>query len=371
MPFFLILFLLIGAGWFYVSLRAYHCLGWFFKKAKYWPVLLCFCLFLLVALLGFSVKSLEFGPVAGYCVALIIYLLLFTLGADSVLLLLRLFGKRPGPFTLYRGVAGICVAALAVLTVIGGGINARTNRITEYDVSAEGKADFGSLKIAMISDLHLGSVGSESRPEGIVAEINAQSPDIVCIAGDFFDSSFDSIKDPDSAREALLKLNPKHGIYMCLGNHDAGATFEKMLSFAESCGIRVLKEEYAVIENRAIIIGRLDRSPIGGSGSLKRGELSAIMPENEGNLPIIVLDHNPGRIGEYENTEVDLVLCGHTHRGQMFPGSAVTNLMYEIDYGHLESTESTPDVIVSSGIGYWGMAVKVGSKSEIVVVTVS
>ena len=85
-------------------------------------------------------------------------------------------------------------------------------------------------------------------------------------------------------------------------------------------------------------------------------------------LPVVVMDHNPAHIGEY-GPDVDLILCGHTHKGQILPGSLITSRMYTVDYGYYRAGESSPQVIVSSGVGAWGMPMRVGTDCEIVKIT--
>jgi predicted MPP superfamily phosphohydrolase len=85
-------------------------------------------------------------------------------------------------------------------------------------------------------------------------------------------------------------------------------------------------------------------------------------------MPVIVMEHNPARIGEYGG-EVDLILAGHSHRGQMFPGSLITRAMFAVDYGHYQKDADSPHVIVTSGVSTWGPPMRVGTNSEIVVIT--
>lgn len=148
-------------------------------------------------------------------------------------------------------------------------------------------------------------------------------------------------------------------------NHDSGETLNKMLDFLSRSNINVLNDEHVIIDSRLTLIGRLDGSPIGGYGDMSRKDLREIMPQTDGTLPVVVLDHNPANIGEY-GSEVDLVLSGHTHKGQIFPGSLFTKTMFDADYGHYQKDESSPHLVVSSGAGTWGMPMRVGTDSEIV-----
>ena len=132
----------------------------------------------------------------------------------------------------------------------------------------------------------------------------------------------------------------------------------------------MLRESYTVIDERLVLIGRLDGSPIGDYSEGKRGKLSEFFVRNDAEMPVIVMDHNPARIDEY-TTEADLILCGHTHKGQVFPGGILTDLMYTVDYGYYRKDTQSPHVIVSSGIGWWGPPMRVGTNSEIVSVRFS
>ena len=137
--------------------------------------------------------------------------------------------------------------------------------------------------------------------------------------------------------------------------------------------INNLKDQAITVDERFVLVGRVDASPIGGygNGEVKRNEnLDEILHGTNSELPVVVMDHNPARADGYGN-EVDLILCGHTHRGQVFPGSLITGLMYTVDYGHYQKDANSPHVVVSSGVGTWGLPMRVGSDCEVVRVRLS
>ena len=113
------------------------------------------------------------------------------------------------------------------------------------------------------------------------------------------------------------------------------------------------------------LFGRVDPSPIGGFGELKRKEITESIASLDPKLPVVVMDHTPSNIEQY-GENVDLVLAGHTHKGQIFPGSLITNAVFVVDYGHYQKDTVSPHVIVTSGVGTWGMPMRVGSNNEIV-----
>ena len=374
----LFLLLLLGGIGYYISRRIYQGLKSFFKNIRFIPILIIIYTLVFFLILGFAKSMLPFsanvklvlGVISAYCMGIFLYLLLFTLTAEILTLVPRLLKLAFTKHRFFNGIVMISVLLLTSITCIGGFINARQIDHVSYNIELESKQDISDLKIVMISDLHLGSIGSEGRLDEIVSEINSQNPDIICIAGDFFDTDFSAINDPNSAIKTLKGLKSTYGVYAALGNHDGGNTHGQMVDFLEDCNINLLEDECEIIDNRLILIGRLDASSIGGYGDKKRSELSSFFTRENSSLPVIVLDHNPARIDEY-TTEADLILCGHTHKGQVFPGSLITGLMYTVDYGYYQKDAESPQVIVSSGIGTWGPPIRVGSNSEIVSINFS
>lgn len=221
------------------------------------------------------------------------------------------------------------------------------------------------MNIILISDLHLGAVHSEKRLKTIVEKINQLEPDIVCIAGDLFNDDYYAIQDPEAAIGLFQRIKSKYGVFACLGNHDSGKTFDQMMSFLQRSNITLLNDEYVIIDERLILFGRVDSAPIGGFGGLKRKDITEQIASLDANLPVVVMDHTPNRLEEYRK-EIDLVLSGHTHKGQIFPGNLITKAVFEVDYGHSQKDAASPHIIVTSGAGTWGMPMRVGTTNEIV-----
>lgn len=357
-----VLLVVVGGSNFYLAKRLWQFLGHFFPNLSVFVLIGLFFLFVLVLTVGFFrsllplpafVKQALGGANAGW-MGIFVYLLLFFLLCDGAYLAVRLFRAVDRfPF--------LCAALVLTAAVCCYGFcHAARIQQKDYDVTVSGAED---MTILLISDLHLGAVGSEKRLPEMVEKINALEPDLVCIAGDFFDNDFEAIRDPEAAEAAMKNLQSTYGVWACLGNHDGGSTAADMRSFLDRCGVTVLRDEYAVIDGKLILAGRLDPSPIGGYGGSTRQALD--LDGADPRLPLVVLDHNPAHIGEY-GEETDLILCGHTHRGQLFPAGLVTDRMYTVDYGYYRADEHSPQVIVSSGVGTWAMPMRVGSDCEIV-----
>ena len=368
----IILFVLIG-GNSYIALRLYQGINHIFPQTNIKICILIGIFIVVIFILGFMRSFLPvsvtrkniLGVINSYWMGIFVYLLLYFLVADIILLLLRLTKVMPNPLTqnIYF-FSGMLVVLLTSVTVIYGNYNARQIKHVSYDIQLE-KNLASEYKIVLISDLHLGALGSAKQLSNIVESINSLQADIICIAGDIFDNDYYAIDNPKKAIHLLKSITAKYGVYACLGNHDAGGTLGKMLDFLKDSNITVLNDDYLVIDESLILIGRLDSSPIGGFGDMSRKNFAEVVAEIDLKLPIIVMDHNPANISEYGN-EVDLVLAGHTHRGQIFPGSLFTRAMFTVDYGYYRKDSKSPHILVTSGVGTWGMPMRLASNSEIV-----
>jgi len=297
-------------------------------------------------------------------VGFFLYFLMFFLLSDIVLLIGKMTKIIPTVAPQTFIFIGWIVLTLATCMAVYGTFNGRQIKRVLYTVQIEKETPLKNLNIVLISDTHLGYQNDEKWLAKIVENINALKPDIVAIAGDIFNDNFRALSNPNEAVRTLQSIKSTYGVYACWGNHDGGNTFDEMLRFLERGNVRVLQDEYFVVEDKFIIIGRKDSSPIGDQGEARK-ELSSVLEGIDAGMPIIVLDHNPANIKEYGN-DIDLILCGHTHRGQMFPSNLVTNFVFTVDYGHYQRDANSPHVVVTSGAGLWGPPFRIGTNNEIV-----
>lgn len=310
-----------------------------------------------------------FFTIAHYGLGIILYIVMIFNFASLLILLARILSLLPTPIPKTVILAtGAIAFSLAIALSLYGSINGAAIRTKHYIVHLAG-SDGGQepLKITLVSDIHLGYVVSENRLERIVARINTTTPDIVCFAGDIFDGDITSLENPTRLQELLQNIDAKLGVYACLGNHDAGPHYLEMLNFLEEAGVMLLQDETILVDNRVLLVGRKDSSPIGNQGAARVAAMT--LPENN-TLPVIVMDHQPGNIKEY-GSETDLVLCGHSHRGQMFPFNLISKATYLVDYGYYTSPETGTQFIVTSGVGTWGPPFRIGSNNEVVAIQVS
>jgi len=367
---FTIIIITYGGANVYIALRLYQWLSLLFPQIN--PAVF-YCIFALIALstfLGFlpihaGVRKVI-NWIGAHWMGIYVYLLIFCLAADCIVLLCSLTGIIPRPLPqsaiFFRGLAAILLTA----GVFSYGIyNANQIKFANYDVTIETNKLTDDVRIVLISDLHLGAVNSERNLEKVIRGVNSLEPDVVCIAGDIFNGDINILSNPSRAMELLSEIKAEHGVYASLGNHDGGRSFDEMVRFLSQCNIKLLNDEYETVDGRLLLLGRVDPSPIGGFSGTRRADIADILSSIETDLPIVVMDHNPARIEEY-TSEVDLILSGHTHKGQLFPGSLITHAMFSVDYGYRQKDADGPHVIVTSGAGTWGPPIRVGTNNEIV-----
>ncbi|MED4402431.1 metallophosphoesterase [Metabacillus fastidiosus] len=283
------------------------------------------------------------------------YFLIFLLPLANLFVFLMRFTNIQREKVTKR--TGFAVMAIVCCLFIYGAYNAYTPVVRTYEINipkhVEGKKEFN---IVMASDMHFGVLSGSKHAENLVKEINSLNPDFVLFPGDIID---------DDLNMFLAKGIPpilkqiKAPVYMSLGNHDREVTEELMKSFRES-GMDVLFDEVLVLDNGITLVGRKDK----GYREEVRLKLNDLMKNVDLNKPVILMDHQPYDFDIAEENGVDLLVSGHTHRGQIAPGHLITQKIYENDWGYLR--KGNLHTIVSSGYGFWGTPIRIGSQSEIV-----
>lgn len=281
-------------------------------------------------------------------------------------------------------ITGTCCVILIASVSVYGVLHVRHIRTTPYEVTVEKTCEGREeLKIALVADLHLGySIGTWQMRE-MAKKINAQHPDLVCIAGDIFDNEYEALDDPEELIRIFQSIESTYGVYACYGNHDiqekilAGFTFDsnqkkmsdkRMDEFLEKAGIVLLRDETICIDDAFYLCGRPD-AKVPGRDITERKSPKALTDEIDLSKLFIVIDHEPSELQELADAGVDIDLCGHTHNGQMFPANLIMPLLWENPYGYLN--KGGMHSIVTSGIGLFGPNMRVGTDSEIAVIHVS
>jgi predicted MPP superfamily phosphohydrolase len=241
-------------------------------------------------------------------------------------------------------------------------LNIRTERVVikTHKIPEE----IGRLRIVHISDVHVGLIVGEKRLMRILAEIKNASPDILVSTGDLVDGQIDNIT---KLADLFKEIQPAFGKFAVTGNHEFYAGMDQALNFTKKAGFRVLRGE-GIATGGIINIAGVD-DPDG-----KRYNLYIDMPEKEllSSLPAdkftILLKHRP-EVDNDAQVFFDLQLSGHTHKGQIFPFSIITELYYR-NTTHAGKLRLVNDsyLYVSRGTGTWGPPMRFLSPPEVTVI---
>lgn len=325
--------------------------------------------------------------ISNYWLGTLVYIFLIVLFADMGRMILKwtkwISNEKLSSRRMFVVAGGICIVLIGSISVYGI-FNARHIRTTTYDVNIEKDGgNLDDLKIVLVSDLHLGYSIGDDHMEQMVEKINKINPDIILIAGDIFDNDYDALYHPNYLIKKLREMQSKYGVYACYGNHDiqekilVGFTFPgekkkqsdlRMDKFLEKANIKLLRDEAVLIDNSFYLVSRPDyKCP--GRDIEKRKTPKQITKELDKTKPILVMEHEPKEIEELEKAGADMQLSGHTHDGQIWPETWLIHCFWKNPYGYIK--EGDLHSIVTSGIGVYGPAMRVGSKSEICEINVS
>lgn len=230
-------------------------------------------------------------------------------------------------------------------------------KVREVEVEIEGLDT--PKTIALISDVHVGKMIQGEFVRGVVDRINTLNADIVVIVGDLVDENIEFVKD------FLLPLNDlqsKEGVYYVSGNHEYYHGIKSISAFLKTLNLTIL-------ENQNIELQSFNLAGVSDLAGRRFGilppDLSAARNGLNPNKPSILLAHQPKFVRHNDVSDFDLVLCGHTHAGQVFPLSIFVWLDQHYVHG-LYQVDSKTQLYVSSGVGFWGPAMRFLAPSEIV-----
>jgi predicted MPP superfamily phosphohydrolase len=307
--------------------------------------------------------------IGGFWMGFMLYAFLLLLISDISLPFLRVTRliNRENVF-IFKKWSFLLTVVISSLFIIGGFINAIIPVIRKYDIVIDKTAgNVRNLRIAAVSDIHLGSIIRKRSMKKLSDMLQKAKPDIVFLLGDIVDGEIGPV-----LRDDLLKYftcpRCRNGLLAITGNHEYIGGASVTIPYIERHGIRILKDEVVTLDGGIQIIGRIDRDGYRFDRK-ERLPLKDLIKQVDRNKPVILLDHQPLRLEETEKEGVDLQLSGHTHNGQMFPLNYVTRMIYEVSYGYKRKGNS--QIIVSSGFGIWGPRIRSGSRSEVLLINIT
>lgn len=258
-----------------------------------------------------------------------------------------------------KAVGVLASIGLCALIVLFGYMHTKNIHIKKYNISLGGNNEY---RIALISDIHLGSFVNEKHVRRMVREINGTEPELVVISGDIFDVDNSMLTRPEELKrisKLLRQIKAKDGVYAVVGNHDPEVSDKAFRRFLKASKIRLLDND-AVVLSKLTLVGRTDEA------NNERAPLADILQKTDTGKPIVVLDHKPENIKDAAEHGVDLVLCGHTHRGQLFPITLFTKWANGKNCFYGYSKNGNTHSIITSGVGFFELPVRIGTSNEIV-----
>lgn len=251
----------------------------------------------------------------------------------------------------------LCVLAAVLAINVYGYFEARSIRV-EKIVIRTAKLPPGTerLRIAQISDVHLGLLLRGKRLADILGKVEAENPDILVSTGDLVDGNMEKI---DGLPAMFGKLRPRLGKYAITGNHEVYAGLSEALAAEKSFGFVMLSGEVKTVGNVLNIVG-VDDPATGLPEDEKH-----ILEKAQNGLFTLFLKHRPDPLSETLGL-YDLQLSGHTHYGQLFPFRLISGLFYPLQNGPYFLPKGSI-LYTSRGSGTWGPPIRVLAPPEVTI----
>lgn len=262
--------------------------------------------------------------------------------------------------------AGVMLTATASAGV--GIFQARQSpRIRRLDVPVQGLPEgLDGLRIAQLSDIHVGPTISAADLEEMVELTMAERPEMIAITGDLVDGLVEDLRQDVSA---LSRLQASLGVFYVTGNHEYYWNGEAWAKEVERLGLQVLLNRHTVIERggaQMVVAGVADVQAERFVPA-HRSDPEAALANAPNDAFTLLLAHQPKSVQPAWEAGADLVLAGHTHGGQFFPISLLSTPIHRYSHGLYE--EGGRLVHVSAGAGYWGPPLRLGVPRELNLLT--
>lgn len=254
-----------------------------------------------------------------------------------------------------------CAIGLTVIILALGYKNYQNPDINRFDIQTDKKIS-SPIKVVAVSDVHLGVGTNKTILKRYVNMINAEQPDLIIIAGDLIDNSVEPLF-LQNMQEELSCLKAPMGIFMAPGNHEYISNIDSCQKFLNQTPVKMLRDSIVRLDCNLNIICRDDKH------NRNRKPLEELMRSADKNAVYLLLDHQPFDVAKKDSLGIDIQFSGHTHRGQVWPVSLITDALFEQSHGYRKWDNS--HVYVSSGLSLWGAPFRIGTNSDMAVFTIS
>lgn len=283
---------------------------------------------------------------------LMVYVIGWVLGVDTAWLI-------PSP-KFY------CLFVLGAVALIGiyGSFEARDIKTERISIVTDKiPAQASPLRIAQISDIHLGLTVRQERLKRIMRQVERADPDILVSTGDLVDGQMDNLTP---LVDLLQRVSPKYGKFAVTGNHEFYAGIDQAIAFTRRAGFRVLRGEAVTVDGIIDIVGVDD--PAGPGFGVPDAEEKRLLENATAHSTqfVLFLKHRP--VVQRESLgRFDLQLSGHLHKGQVFPFRLITRIFFPFIAGFY-SFPGHSLLYVSRGSGTWGPPIRFLASPEVTVI---
>lgn len=259
-----------------------------------------------------------------------------------------------------RGAALACGVVLSLIAMVQG---LRPPVIERYEVYLPGlPAKLDGTVVVGMSDLHIGATLDGKWLKQRVDQVQTEKPDMIVLLGDIFEGH----TQPTKEHVATLRgLTAPMGAWAVLGNHEFHGLDDSIVSLFHEGGITVLRNERAEVRPGLMLAGVDDLTAHHRSGLNSDLVTKALAKPAAGATAL--LSHTPWSADRAAKAGAGLMLCGHTHGGQIWPFGYLVRWFYPLLAGRYDVDGMT--VIVSRGAGTWGPRMRLWEPGEIIRVT--
>jgi len=265
---------------------------------------------------------------------------------------------------MMQGVNSFATVLALTLACSAYGIFAATQPRIERVLLRSRKIPSGQapIRIAFISDVHLGALVGRRALGRIVRRLEQLDPDLLLSSGDLVDGQADRLS---RLIPMLAGLKPRLGKFAVIGNHECYAGLAHSLEFHQRAGFTVLRGTAATVAPALGIVGVDDPAVLNFGQQGTTDERVALESIPAGQYTIL-LKHQPV-IARDGAPRADLQLSGHVHQGQIFPFNFLVRLVYRQPTG-LSTLPGDGQLYVSRGTGTWGPPMRVLAPGEITLI---
>jgi hypothetical protein len=368
---FLVFYLLIyGAAHYYAfcKVRAAFPL----KKRVSIPIVLFMVLMVLAPIIvrfaerfGFEIGARSWSYMSFTWMGLLFFFVTISAGIDCVRFVIFLAGKVQKKDLILLKISPqklFTVQALLVLAIYGYGLFEANNIRTEYLVIKSPKisAKQGKVRIAQISDVHLGLIVRERYLQKILDIVAEAKPDLLVSTGDLVDGQLNNLTGEE---KLLAAIRPRLGKIAITGNHEFYAGLEASLDFIKKAGFTILRHKGITLQGLNIV-GIDDQASEAFGIGYAESERDVLFAQPNKNFTVFLKhrpDVDPQSLGLF-----DLQLSGHTHKGQIFPFNLLTWFFHPRRAGHTKLMDG--DLYVSRGTGTWGPPIRFLAPPEVTII---